>query len=124
MTIENKIRNFIQQHLYFSEDHALKDDDSFLAEGVIDSMGAFELATFVETEFGIKVQTSEIVVSNFDSVIQLADFVRRKLGAASETAPAEAWPAPAVKAKPVPLAVPSAPAAAVLQQVRIANDTP
>lgn len=124
MMIENKIRNFIQQHLYFAENHALEDGDSFLAEGVIDSMGAFELATFVETEFGIKVQTSEIVVSNFDSVGQLAGFVRRKLAAAGEALPCGNWEAP-VNGKPaVPLGMPTAPTVARLHPIQIANDRP
>jgi acyl carrier protein len=80
MSIEDKIRNFVQNYLYTADDRPLPDDASFLAEGIIDSMGAFELATFVEKEFGIKVEMPEIVVKNFDSVGQLARFVQRKLG--------------------------------------------
>jgi hypothetical protein len=47
------------------------------------------LAAFVETAFGIKVQTAEIVVKNFDSVGQLAAFVRRKLAASGKPVPVE-----------------------------------
>jgi len=56
-----------------------------LAEGVIDSMGAMELVAFVESEFKIKVEMSEVVVKNFDSIRKMADFVRRKLGIAEES---------------------------------------
>lgn len=79
----------MREELAFS-DLPLADDDSFLAEGVIDSMGAFELAAFVEAAFGIKVQTAEVVVKNFDSVGQLGAFVRRKLLAAGQALPPEA----------------------------------
>jgi len=79
MNIEDKIRHFILKNLYFAEDQNLADDVSFLTEGIIDSMGAMELVAFVESEFGIKVDMSEVVVKNFDSIRQLADFVRRKL---------------------------------------------
>jgi acyl carrier protein len=80
MNIEDKIREFIIKNLYYAEGAALSDDASFLAEGVIDSMGAMELVAFVESEFKIKVEMSEVVVKNFDSIHKMANFVRRKLG--------------------------------------------
>ncbi len=80
MNIEEKIRDFIIKNLYYAEGTALSDDASFLAEGVIDSMGAMELVAFVESEYKIKVEMSEVVVKNFDSISKLANFVRRKLG--------------------------------------------
>ena|SRR5436190_795186 len=84
MTIEDKIREFILKNLYFVEDQTLSDEVSFLSEGVIDSMGALELVAFVEAEFGIKVEMAEVVVKNFDSIRQLANFVRRKLAACKQ----------------------------------------
>src|SRR5947208_11131748 len=80
MSIEDKIRDFILKNLYFAEYHKLGDEVSFLAEGVIDSMGAMELVAFVESEFKIKVEMSEVLVKNFDSIEKMATFVRRKLG--------------------------------------------
>jgi acyl carrier protein len=80
MSIEDKIRNFILKNLYYTESTDLTDDVSFLAEGVIDSMGSMELVAFVESEFKIKVEMSEVIVKNFDSVRKMAAFVRRKLG--------------------------------------------
>lgn len=80
MSIEDKIRNFIVKNLYYTENENLTNDVSFLEEGVIDSMGAMELVTFVESEFKIKVEMSEVVVKNFDSIQKMATFVRRKLG--------------------------------------------
>src|SRR5215468_8919861 len=80
MSIEDKIRNFILKNLYYTESTDLTDDVSFLAEGVIDSMGSMELVAFVESEFKIKVEMSEVIVKNFDSIRKMASFVRRKLG--------------------------------------------
>src|SRR5215208_5922597 len=81
MSIEETIRQFILKNLYFVEGANLSDDVSFLAEGIVDSMGAMELVAFVESEFRIKVDMAEVVVNNFDSIRNLANFVRRKLGA-------------------------------------------
>jgi acyl carrier protein len=80
MSIEDKIRDFILKNLYYAENSDLTDDVSFLAEGIIDSMGSMELMAFVESEFKIKVEMSEVVVKNFDSIGKMAAFVRRKLG--------------------------------------------
>jgi acyl carrier protein len=79
MTIEEKIRDFIFKSLYFVEDETLESDTSFLEQGIIDSRGAMELVTYVETEFGIEVKMADVVVENFDSIQKLAGFVRRKL---------------------------------------------
>jgi acyl carrier protein len=79
MQIEQKIREFIIKDLYYTEDKAIADEDSFLETGVVDSMGVMELVAFIQSEFGIEVAQQEIVVENFDSIRKLANFVRRKL---------------------------------------------
>lgn len=79
MEIEAKIRQFIVETLYYSEDSPFADEDSFLETGIIDSMGAMELVAYVQSEFGVEVGHEEVVVENFDSIHKLANFVRRKL---------------------------------------------
>ncbi len=81
MQIEQKIREFIVKNLYYAEDNPIRDEDSFLETGVVDSMGVMELVAFVQAEFGIQVAQQEIVVENFDSIQKLANFVRKRLPA-------------------------------------------
>jgi acyl carrier protein len=79
MDVETKIRDFVARNLLFSEDgfpHA--DDASFLQQGVIDSLGVLELVTFAGKEFSIEVSPADVTPDNFDSVGQLAAFIRRK----------------------------------------------
>ncbi|HEY5910154.1 MAG TPA: acyl carrier protein [Verrucomicrobiae bacterium] len=78
MEIEDKIRHFIVTNLYYAEDCLITPDDSFLETGVVDSMGVMELVSFIQSEFGVEVAQSEIIVENFDSIRRLASFVRRK----------------------------------------------
>ena len=85
MTIEDKIRDFIFKSLYFVEDETLESDTSFLEQGIIDSRGAMELVSYVETEFGIEVKMADVVVDNFDSIQKLAGYVRRKLATPEPT---------------------------------------
>ena len=80
MQIEPQIRQYLAENFLFSDNgYELEDEASFLEEGIVDSTGVLELVMFVEETFGITVQDEEIVPQNFDSVSQLAAYVRRKL---------------------------------------------
>ncbi|HTL55652.1 MAG TPA: acyl carrier protein [Candidatus Limnocylindrales bacterium] len=113
MNIEERIRTFILKNLYFAEGSALSDDVSFLAEGIIDSMGALELVTFVESEFGIRIDMSEVVVKNFDSIAKLANFVRRKLALKPQGANGSLQVPADIQGKAVAVALPTQEAGAV-----------
>jgi acyl carrier protein len=79
--IEVRIREFITRNLLFSENgFPYRNDDSFLRQRVVDSLGVIELVAFVEREFRVPVNPVEVTPGNFDSVDQLAAFVRRKIG--------------------------------------------
>jgi acyl carrier protein len=80
MDIEARIRRFVAENLLFSDDtFAYSDDSSFLDEGVIDSRGVVELVAFVQSSFGVSVASEDITPANFDSVSNLARYLRRKL---------------------------------------------
>ena len=79
MKIEDKIRTYIAKNLLFSSNgFGYTDEASFLEEGIVDSQGIMELVLFVEDEFGIQIEDEEIIPDNFDSVSQLAEYIRRK----------------------------------------------
>lgn len=74
-----KVRNFILENFLFTDDQsALADDDSFLQKGIVDSTGMLEIIYFIEDDFGIKVDDSEMVPENLDSVNNIVAFVGRK----------------------------------------------
>ena len=80
MTIEHQIKEFISRNLIFSNnDFPYSDEDSFLNQGIIDSVGIMMLVVFVEENFKISVGDSEITRMNFDSVTRLAGYVRNKM---------------------------------------------
>ncbi len=79
MDIEAQIRKYVAENLLFSQngfDYA--DDDSFLQEGIVDSVGVLELVLFAEETFGIDVDDRDITPDNFDSVSNLAAYIRQK----------------------------------------------
>ncbi len=73
------IRLFIFENFLFdADDSALKNDDSFLEQGIIDSTGILELVEWLEDEFGFQVEDDELLPENLDSVNLLAAFIERK----------------------------------------------
>ena len=63
----------------FSNNHnELKNDDSFLEKGIIDSTGVMELVSFLENNFQIKIEDDELVADNLDSVNKILNFVNGK----------------------------------------------
>jgi len=78
-SVEDMVRDYIVQNILFSSNgYPYQDDTSFLENGIIDSMNVLELVMFVEQKFGFKVEDAEIVPDNFDSIIKLSAFIRRK----------------------------------------------
>ncbi|MBN2123710.1 MAG: acyl carrier protein [Deltaproteobacteria bacterium] len=81
------VRNFVVENFLFGDDGPLKEDTSFLEEGIIDSTGILELIAFLEETYGLTIRDEEYVPENFDTLGNVARFLERKLspgaGAAS-----------------------------------------
>ena len=83
MSIDNKIREFIRQNFLFGADEKIAENDSLLDRGIIDSTGAMELVSFLETEFAVEVSDRDLVPENLDSIAAITSFVTRKLAEAN-----------------------------------------
>lgn len=84
MDIRQQIRSYIMgNYLFTADDSELKDADSLMLRGIIDSTGAMEMILFLEETFGITVAEEEMVPENLDSVDKIVDFMGRKEGAAA-----------------------------------------
>jgi acyl carrier protein len=82
MDNSSKIREFIVENFLFGDGEALKEDTSFMEEGIIDSTGTLELVFFLEETFGINVEDDELVPENFDSLGRIARYLEAKTGPA------------------------------------------
>jgi acyl carrier protein len=78
---KDKIKTFIVENFLFGSEDGLKDETSFLEEGIIDSTGILELVTFLEEEFSITVEDEELVPENLDSINNVTAFLERKIAA-------------------------------------------
>lgn len=81
---ELTLRQFIADSFLLGDPDAsasLRDDDSLIEAGFVDSTGVLEIVAFLETQFGISVADDEVVPDNLDSVARLAAYVQRKVEA-------------------------------------------
>lgn len=76
---KEKIKTFIIENFLFGSEDGLKDETSFLEEGIIDSTGILELVTFLEEEFSITIEDEELVPENLDSINNVTAFLERKI---------------------------------------------
>ena len=77
--VKSNIRNFIIENFLFGNANGLKDDTSFLEEGIIDSTGVLELVTFLEETYEIQVDDEELIPENLDSIDNVAAYLERKM---------------------------------------------
>jgi acyl carrier protein len=76
-----QIRAYIVENFLLGQDNGVKDEESLLEAGIVDSTGVLEIAGFLEKTFTIELQDDDLVPENLDSIRNLASFVDRKLAA-------------------------------------------
>ncbi|BBO67309.1 acyl carrier protein [Desulfosarcina alkanivorans] len=77
--VQSKIREFIIENFLFGNANGLKDDTSFLEEGIIDSTGVLELVTFLEETYEIQVDDEELIPENLDSINNVTAYLEQKM---------------------------------------------
>ncbi len=73
--IREKIRAFILTSIHVPD---LADDDNLFESGIVNSLFAVQLMTFIEKTFGIEVGPDDLEIANFKSIEAAAEFVVRK----------------------------------------------
>lgn len=73
--VKEIIRAFINNSINID---ALGDDDNLFESGLINSLFAVQLMTFVERKFAIEIGMDDLDIENFKSVSATAAFVARK----------------------------------------------
>jgi len=73
------VKKFVIENFLFGDASLLEDDTSFLEAGIIDSTGIIELIQFLEETCNIKVEDEELIPENLDSLINVVQFLERKL---------------------------------------------
>lgn len=75
--IQELLLNFITRN-FMVEREDVNIEKSMIDEGIIDSFGLVEIATFMETEFSMAVEDDDMNRDNFGSVLKIVDYIHRQ----------------------------------------------
>jgi len=77
--IREEVREFIVSTFLGSGVNGdLEDDDLLFDSGVIDSIGAMELISFIQARYRINILDEDLFPENFSSIARISSFVLRK----------------------------------------------
>ena len=75
--VKETVRRFILDSVRIED---LGDDDKVFETGIVNSLFAVQLMTFIEKAFGTEVGMDDLDIRNFESIAATAAFVLRKNG--------------------------------------------
>lgn len=75
--VRRKVREFLSHEIVF-DDRELSDETPLL-NGLVDSVGLMELVSFIEDEFAVPIDFSDVEPTNFRTVNDIARLVANKL---------------------------------------------
>jgi len=75
--IKETVKRFILSSITIAD---LDDDDDLFESGIVNSLFAVQLMTFIEKTFAIEVEMDDLDIENFKSLNAAAAFVVRKNG--------------------------------------------
>jgi acyl carrier protein len=78
--VRRRVREFLTQQVVL--DGRELTDDTQLLNGLVDSVGLMELVSFIESEFAVEIDFSEVEPKNFRTIGDIGRFVTDKLPAA------------------------------------------
>lgn len=79
MDVQTVLRQFITDSFGARlSDQELSNTESLLDTGVVDSVGIFELVSFMQRTFNIEIEDTDIIPEHFDTIESLAIFVDSK----------------------------------------------
>ena len=78
MTVREEIRAIIKANFFVAKQFDLQDTQSFLATGIIDSIGMLDLVKFIEKDFNIHIEDNEFMPENLDSISGIVDYLKTK----------------------------------------------
>ncbi len=75
----DSLREFFISRRLLKKGRELGDKESLFTGGIIDSLGILELTAYIEARYGLKVDESDLVPENFDSLLAIKSYIESKL---------------------------------------------
>lgn len=77
MQVKEKIKAFLGKYVDVS---GLEDTDNIFEKGLVNSLFAMNLVNFVENEFDVSIDNTELDIDNFKDISSITALVEKKLG--------------------------------------------
>ena len=76
--IDKKLAEFIATEILKQSNRKIDPQAALISSGLIDSFSLIDLALFVEDEFGVHIDDSELNATTFDTIDQLSDLIHNR----------------------------------------------
>jgi acyl carrier protein len=77
--IETKLVEYIRTQVLRRPKYNLGNDDALISSGLIDSFHLVDLAVFVEEQFGVRIDDTELNATTFDTIAQLSVLIQQRI---------------------------------------------
>ncbi|GAA0709979.1 hypothetical protein GCM10008904_21280 [Paraclostridium ghonii] len=75
MEIKSKVKAFLSR---FFRNYDIQDDEDIFSLGFVNSLFAMQLVLFLEKEFDIKIENTDIDLENFKTINSIIDLIEKK----------------------------------------------
>jgi acyl carrier protein len=76
--IESTLTGYIRTQIIKRPDYSLGRDDPLISSGLIDSFHLIDLALFIEDQFHVRIDDTELNASTFDSLAELSALISER----------------------------------------------
>jgi acyl carrier protein len=72
------VRKYLFDNFVMGDNVTIADDTSLMDDHILDSTGFLELIAFIEETFEVRVDDEEMLPENFDTLLNIENYVGRK----------------------------------------------
>ncbi len=76
--MKEPLRAYITSELIRDPSYPLQDDEALITGGLVDSFSLVQVALFIEENFGVRLEDSELTADNMDTLNAIVAFVESK----------------------------------------------
>jgi acyl carrier protein len=75
-----KLENYLKEEILQQPNRKIAADEPLISSGLIDSFSLVDVALFVEDNFGVQIDDTELNADTFDTLDALADLILERQG--------------------------------------------
>lgn len=76
--ILTQLKEYIATQILRQPNAIIKDDDPLITSGLVDSFHLVDLSLFIETQFGVQIDDTELTADTFDTLDELVALIKSR----------------------------------------------